>query len=280
MSKQLKSGDIKKHLWHQSAHHDDNDNGSEAPETARFSQDIANIFATLQKISSDLTSLENIRRTTTSVEGNLSSLISQVVEVDKRVEWLDDSNKKVKASQEASPLATKAELEDFRYKLEDMENRNRQNNLRFVGIPEGRESGDMMEFMQKLLTSILDWNKTAQPPEIDQAHRAPIPRPSSGERPRSILVRFLRSVDRELILRSARNKSGLVWKGNCIMIFPDFSRATQLKRDKFRECKKALRERSMKFALLYPTVLRIDHGGIQKHFEDLKKAMEWVPSVI
>lgn len=84
MSKQLKSGDIKKHLRHQSAHHDGNDNGSEAPETARFSQDIAYIFATLQKISSDLASLEDIRRTTTSVEGKLSSLISRVVEVEKR----------------------------------------------------------------------------------------------------------------------------------------------------------------------------------------------------
>ena len=180
--------------------------------------------------------------------------------MEKRVERLEDSDKKPKASREASPLATKAELVDLRDKLEDMENRNKWNNLRFVDIPEGKESGDMTAFMQKLLTSILDWNKLS--PEIDWAHRASTPRPSAGERPRTILVRFLRSADRELILRSARNKSELIWEGNRIMIFPDFSRAMQLKRDKFRECKKALREYNMKFALLYPAVLRIDHGGI------------------
>ncbi|KAM7388786.1 hypothetical protein PAMP_024936 [Pampus punctatissimus] len=240
MAKQLKSGDIKKHLRHQSAHQDGDDNSSEAPKTARFSRDIANIFATLQKIYSDLASLEEIRRTTTSVEGKLSLLISRVVEVEKRVEWLEDSDKELKASLEASPLATKAELESLSDKLEDMENRNRRNNLRFVGVQEGKESGDMTVFMQKLLTSIFGWDETAQPPEIDRAHRAPTPRPSSGERPRTILVRFPRSANRELILRTARNKYELIWEGNRIMIFPDFSRVTQLKRDKFRECKKII----------------------------------------
>ena len=107
--------------------------------------------------------------------------------MEKRLEWLEDSDKKLKASLEDSLLATKAELEDLRDKLEDMENRNRRNNLQIVDIPEGRESGDMTAFMQKLLTSILDWNEPAQPPEIDREHRAPIPRPSSGERPRTIL---------------------------------------------------------------------------------------------
>ncbi len=87
------------------------------------------------------------------------------------------------------------------------------------------------EFMQKLLTLVLEWGESVQPPEIDWAHRAPIPRPNPWERPRAILARFLHSADRELILHTARNKSELFWEGNRIMIFPDFSRATQLKLD-------------------------------------------------
>ena len=93
-------------------------------------------------------------------------------------------------------------------------------------------------FVQKLLTSVLDWEEDMQPPEIDRARRALIPRPNPGVRPPMILVRFLRSADRELILRTARNKPELSWEGNHIMISLDFSRATQRKRDKFRNVRR------------------------------------------
>lgn len=178
MAKNLKSGDIKKHLRSQPPHRDGDGNGAEGSEATQVGQDIANIFAALQKISSDLAGLEEIRRSTASVEGKLSALISRMVEVEKRVEWLEDADKKMRASLEANPLATKADIDDLRDKLEELENRNRRNNLRFVGVPEGKESGDMVAFIQNLLASILDWDDMVQPPEIDRAHRAPTPRPN------------------------------------------------------------------------------------------------------
>lgn len=112
---------------------------------------------------------------------------------------------------------------------------------------------DMTVFMQKPLTLVLGWDETVQPPEIDQAHRTPIPRQNPGERSRTILVHFLRSADRER----------LPWEGN-------FSQATQLKRDKFRDRKKALQERNVKFALLYSAILRTDFNGLQRRFDNLK----------
>ena len=160
-------------------------------EASAVGQDIANIYTALQKISTDLASLEDIRRTTSSVNVKLTSLISRMGDVEKRVEWLEDADKERQESLEANPFATRAEVDDLRDKLEDMENRNRRNNLRVVGVPEGKESGDMAVFVQKLLTSVLGWEDDAQPPEIDPAHRAPIPRPNPGERPRTILVCFL-----------------------------------------------------------------------------------------
>lgn len=71
--------------------------------------------------------------------------------------------------------------------------------------------------------------------KLNKLTRTPAPRPNPEERLQTIEVHFLRSVNRELILRTARFKSELIWEGNHIMIFLDFSRATQLKRDKFRD---------------------------------------------
>lgn len=188
------------------------------------------------------------------------------------MEWLGDANKQLKATLESNPLPTKAEVDELRDKLENMENWDRLNNIRVVGIPEGNESGDM----KKLLVSILHCNKDTQPLEIDGAHRTPA---NPGERQRTIQAHVLRSVNRELILRTARIKSEFILECNHIMIFLDFSRATQLKRDKFRECKKALQEHNIKFALLYQAVLKIEHNGAQRRFLDSKKAMDYIQGI-
>lgn len=54
--------------------------------------------------------------------------------MEKRLEWLEDADKTMKASLEANPVATKAKVDDLRDKLKDMENRSRRNNLRFVRV--------------------------------------------------------------------------------------------------------------------------------------------------
>lgn len=113
-------------------------------------------------------------------------------------------------------------------------------------------------------------------PEIERAHRAPTPRQNPGERPRTILVRFLQSGDREMVLRAARSKEELLREGKRIVIFPDFARAKQVKRERLRECKKALCACNIKFALLYPATLRIEDNGSYKRFDNPKQTMEYI----
>lgn len=43
------------------------------------------------------------------------------------------------------------QLVDIQWKLEEAENRQRRNNLRFLGIPEGKEGGDVRLFMAHLM---------------------------------------------------------------------------------------------------------------------------------
>lgn len=71
-------------------------------------------------------------------------------------------------------------------------------------------------------------------------------------------MRFMRSGTRDLILQVSREKRQLQWNGNSVLVFPDFSKITQEKRNAFKECKKALHDRQIKFALLFPAMLKID----------------------
>ena len=96
MVKQHKSEDNKKHWQSQNTQHDNENTRSEALVTAHATQGIANVLATLQKISIDLASLEDIRRATALVECKFSLLITRMVEGEKRVKWLEDVDKKKK----------------------------------------------------------------------------------------------------------------------------------------------------------------------------------------
>ncbi|RXN04229.1 hypothetical protein ROHU_006287 [Labeo rohita] len=128
MSKQSKSanlGDIKRHLRSQASEQPP-EGKTVSPQLGpenEMSQDIANIYTMLKKISDDMGGIEDICRTTTSVESKLSALITQIGDVEKRVEFL----KETENEQQRNPPASTCELNQLKDKVEDMENRNRRN---------------------------------------------------------------------------------------------------------------------------------------------------------
>ncbi|XP_062891743.1 uncharacterized protein LOC134339293 [Mobula hypostoma] len=186
-----------------------------------------------EEISDDLVGLEVIRRSIELVESKLLSLITRFTGVEKRVDYPEVTDRE----QEVNPLASKADIDQLADKLEDIENRNLLNNLRFIGIPEGKEGQDITAFMDKVVSEPVGGQE--EKVEIEHAHRALGPRPNTGDRPRPILARFLRSKDRDFVLRAVRVKVKFSWDNNHVMIFLDFSRPTQVKQGKFKECKDA-----------------------------------------
>ncbi|KAL0160094.1 hypothetical protein M9458_043819, partial [Cirrhinus mrigala] len=129
----------------------------------------------------------------------------------------------------------------------------------------------MMRYMGDLISTVFDTSGWQM--ETERAHRVFGPRPNPEDRPRPILVRFLRSGDRDAVLRAAWEKGEIQYEGNRIQIFPDFARATQLKREKFRECRRALHARGVKFAMMYPATLRVETIEGYKRFVCPKEAL-------
>lgn len=235
-------------------------------------EDIANIFTVLKQISGELQSLGEIRKTTSSMEEKLTSLVTRINDVEGRLGFLEESDSHLKAN----PPATKTELESLREKVDDMEDRNRRNNLRFVGIPEGCEAGDVIAFLEGALPEMLGITFSSKGWLIERAHRIG-PRIAEDRRNgRTLIAKFMRSGDRDRILRASQEKGEIRWNGKRVMIFPDFSRGTLAKRDAFRECKKMLHQRGIKFALQYPATLRIDTKEGPRRFDNPRKAMDFI----
>ena len=109
-------------------------------------------------------------------------------------------------------------------KLSDLEDRSRRNNLRFDGIQE-KDLGENSEQSEALVRKILTDNlKISEKIEIERAHRVG-PRNSKSLRSRTVVVRFLKSKDRDLVLRNS-NKL----KGSNIFINEDLSDSSIKKR--------------------------------------------------
>ncbi|KAJ1186898.1 hypothetical protein NDU88_003678 [Pleurodeles waltl] len=130
-------------------------------------------------------------------------------EAETRISRLEDDA----GSQKMTREAMEKQLEDTQWKLMDLEDRLRSNNLRVLGISEGAEGSDPHGFMVALFKEAFsdlhqwDWDK-----EIQRAHWFPFNRVglSSTEgsgRPWAILISLLNFQTRQAVYDSARPNS-------------------------------------------------------------------------
>ncbi len=119
-------------------------------------------------------------------------------------------------------------------KMEYLEGQSRRNNLVIDGITEspGETWAEAEDKVKKVLTEKLQLKQTI---EMERAHRTGKP---GGDRPRPIVVKFLRYKDRTTILQRAK-----LLKGSRIYINEDFTDSVRRKRKELMPDLKAARER-------------------------------------
>ena len=76
--------------------------------------------------------LEDIKRSTFAVENRLTEISERLNHVEALPTFLGEANQE----QQENPAATREVVELLRQKLDNIENRERRNNLYFVGFPE------------------------------------------------------------------------------------------------------------------------------------------------
>ena len=139
------------------------------------------------------------------------------------------------------------DVEALRKKVDDLENRQRRNNVVFWGFPESTEKEECKELITNFLQSEMNLDNV----EIERAHRSPMGKfNAQGERqdPRPIHVKFLRYNDIEEVLRTApKALKEKLFKGRKIFISDDVSEAVRKDRKKLITLRNKLRDEG-KFA--------------------------------
>lgn len=159
-------------------------------------------------------------------------------------------------------------------KVLDLEARSRRNNLILVGVPEGKEAGGMSPLLDKILRCVLKLDDSKPAAEIEHAHRALRPRPDPGQPPRHIILRFLRSNEREEVMKAIKAAKGkLTWEGHDLRMFQDYPAEIQRQQESYRALRKILREENIRHGILYPARLIVTMSGETNIYKDHKDAV-------
>ena len=259
---------------------------SSSPESPAYSEDptspspppaaeptLAEIMMAIKDVKTSLTiQMESIHIDFSLLKQDVHNLRDRTGEVEGRVSSLEDVVHPLSATMRTAT----DELGALRAKLDDLENRSRRNNLRFVGFPEKSEGSRPERFLHQWLRDVFGMEEFSRTFEIERAHRTPPRAPQPGAPPRSLIAKFLNFRDKVAILRLAREKGPLKFNGNNISIYPDFSAEVQRQRVSFAAVKDRLRNEGLPYAMLFPAKLRIIHEGKAHFCTCPKDAMAWL----
>lgn len=165
-------------------------------------------------------------------------------------------------------------------KVTDLESRSRRQNLRILGIPESIESGNPSEYFSKVLCEIFGPETLPSPPDIDRAHRSLAAKPAPGQRPRPVILRLHRYQTKEMLIREARRRGKLEFRGQTVRVVEDFGPEIVNQRAEYKEVMAELYKRGLKPALLYPARLRLTlQNGARKWISSAEEAQNYIDSL-
>lgn len=97
--------------------------------------------------------------------------------------------------------------------------------------------------------------------------------------PRTFIFHLLNFRDRDLVLREARKVPEHRYENAKIMLFPDFSIDTQRLRRTFDHVKAQLRNKGLKYSMLFPARLRVIDGETTRYFTSPEEASHWLDTL-
>ena len=145
-------------------------------------------------------------------------------------------------------------------------------NIQIIGIPEEEEKKKGYE---KIFEEIIVENFPKMEKEIanqvQEAQRVPYQINPRRNMPRYILIKLTKSKHKEKILKAAREKQQVIYKGNPIYLIADLSTETLQARRKWQDIFKVLKGKNLQPRLLYPARISFKIDEEIKSFSDKQK---------
>ena len=149
-------------------------------------------------------------------------------------------------------------------------------NIRIIGVPEGeeREKGTEKIFQEIIADNFPNMGKESLT-QIQEAQRVPYKINPRRNTPRHTLIKLTKIKDKEKILKAAREKKQITYKGTPIRLLEDFSAETLQARREWHDTLNVMKGKNLQPRLLYPARLSFRLEGEIKTFTDKQKLREF-----
>ena len=130
-------------------------------------------------------------------------------EIQAASEWLDEAEARLlavensAAAQEPRIVELEKQVSALTESLDRAENYSKRLNVPVVGLAEGMETGQPVEFFESWLPRILKMPMKAGRIKLERAHRSLAPKPDPNRRPRLLLLRFNAFRDKQRVMEAA-----------------------------------------------------------------------------
>jgi len=229
-----------------------------------------------ESINKDLEELKNkhteTNNTITEIKNTLEGINSRISEAEERISELEDKMVEI-TSEEQNKVKRMKRTEDS---LRDLWDNIKHTNIRIIGITEEEEKKKGYE---KIFEEIIVENFPNMEKEIvnqvQEAQRVPYRINPRRNTPRHILIKLTKTKHKERILKAAREKQQVTYKGNPIHLTADLSAETLQARREWQDIFKVLKGKNLQPRLLYLARISFKIDGEIKSFSDKQKLREF-----
>ena len=172
----------------------------------------------------------------------------------------------------------KQEFKKNEERLRNLQDILKRSNIRIIGVPEGEEEEQEIEnlFEQIMKENFLNLEKEIDFQEVQEAQRVPKKLDPRRNTPRHIIIILAKIKYKERILKAAREKETVTYKGVPVRLSADFSKETLQARRGWKEVFKVVKGKEPHPRLLYLAKLSFRMEGQIKCFPDKVKLKEYI----
>ena len=153
------------------------------------------------------------------------------------------------------------------------------NKIRIIGKPEGEEEEQGIEnLFEKVMMENFPNLMREKITQIQETQRVPSKRNPKRPTARHIIIKMAKFQDKEIILKAAREKKEVTFKGAPIRLAADFTMEMLQVRKEWQEIFQVMRTRGLKQRLLHPARLSIKMEGQIRSFPDKRSFKEYTSS--
>ena len=213
-----------------------------------------------------------MQNTITEIKKSLEVANSRIQEAEERISEVEDRLVEITDAEQKREKRLKTNEESLRELWDNI----KRINIHIIGVPEGgeREKGTGKIFQEIIAKNFPNMGKESLT-QIQEAQRVPYKINPRRNTPRHIIIKLSKIKDEEKILKAAREKKQITYKGTPIRLLADFSAEALQARREWHDVLNVMKGKNLQPRLLYPARLSFRFEGESKIFTDKQKLREF-----